>query len=583
MRKSFLAIVAFIAMLAATMGVSSPAGAQTSSDVFVLHGIPGVDVDIYVNGQLTLEGFEPKDIAGPLSLPAGDYDIDIFAADASPTETADERTDAVVIDVDGAAIPESSNVSLIAHLTNAGVPTLGAFVNNMSEVGNGEGRVTVRHTAEAPPVDILANGAVVFDAVPNGVGGNVALPAGELTVAINVDSNDAEVLTTPLTVQSANNRIVYAIGTAGSTFDLLVQDIAVPEAAPSGAPASVSVVHGIPGLTVDVYANGAILLPAFAPNTVTDVLSLPSGAYDITIFAAADSPSPLASQREDAPAISVVDAVVPAGANATLVAHLDGGGTPVLTPFVNDVTAAAAGNGRIEIRHTAQAPTVDIVAGGAAVAPFVELSNGDAVAAELPAGEYPTGIAATGTTAVLFDAPVTSVAGQYTVVYAVGSFPDTFGLVAQTFEIGEAASGGDTVADAESFDDILSASDYKPVEHGQILRLYQAFFDRQADVEGAKYWIGQLESGALDLGTITTFFAHNNQPEFVEKYADIDADDNTGYVTKVYQHILDRDPDATGLAYWVGLMDDGSLNRGTVVQFIALNTEFINLFPYDAK
>ncbi|MEZ5262707.1 MAG: DUF4397 domain-containing protein [Acidimicrobiales bacterium] len=51
------------------------AGAQQSSKVSVVHGIPGATVDVYVNGALTLEDFASKSVAGPLDLPAGNYAI----------------------------------------------------------------------------------------------------------------------------------------------------------------------------------------------------------------------------------------------------------------------------------------------------------------------------------------------------------------------------------------------------------------------------------------------------------------------------------------------------------------------------
>ncbi len=40
----------------------------------MLHAIPDTPVDVYVNGELTLDNFAPGDLAGPLALPAGDYE-----------------------------------------------------------------------------------------------------------------------------------------------------------------------------------------------------------------------------------------------------------------------------------------------------------------------------------------------------------------------------------------------------------------------------------------------------------------------------------------------------------------------------
>src|SRR5690554_3411260 len=54
--------------------------------------------------------------------------------------------------------------------------------------------------------------------------------------------------------------------------------------------AVVSVLHGVPDLTVDVFANGEELIPDFEPGTLTDPLTLPAGTYDIEIFPDGEGP-----------------------------------------------------------------------------------------------------------------------------------------------------------------------------------------------------------------------------------------------------------------------------------------------------
>ncbi len=83
-------------------------------------------------------------------------------------------------------------------------------------------------------------------------------------------------------------------------------------ATPAGAAddATVSILHGVPGVTVDVYANGEELLPDFAPGTLTDPLTLPAGEYDLAIYPAGSDPA------TTEPAAKADDVAVPAGANA---------------------------------------------------------------------------------------------------------------------------------------------------------------------------------------------------------------------------------------------------------------------------
>lgn len=203
-------------------------------------------------------------------------------------------------------------------------------------------------------------------------------------------------------------------------------------ASPANAAAgdgTVYVVHGVPGVTVDVYVNGNKTLPEFAPGKVAGPLSLPAGSYAIKIFKAGDDP---------ASATAVIDKSVdlPAGANASLVAGLDAAGTPTLFTFVNDVSAAPAGQGRLAVAHTAAAPAVDVLANGSPA--FKNLVNGKESKADLPAGTISASVVAAGTTtpALIGPADVPVTAGMATVVYAIGApatgqNPSTLGVVTQ--------------------------------------------------------------------------------------------------------------------------------------------------------
>ena len=197
------------------------------------------------------------------------------------------------------------------------------------------------------------------------------------------------------------------------------------------ATGTVTVIHGVPGVDVDVYVNGDLTLEDFKPNTVTDPLTLPAGDYQVDI-------RPAGADAASDPIITG-STTLPAGANATLIAHLKADGTPTLGVFVNDTTPTAAGEGRLIVRHTAAAPAVDVLAGGTAV--ISGLTNPDEASLNLPAGTVSATVAAAGTTApVIGPADVPVVAGQDTIVYAIGSLQDkTLGVIVQTIKVGEKA------------------------------------------------------------------------------------------------------------------------------------------------
>ena len=549
MRRFFVALVATLSALAALVTV--PAGAVSNSDVYVLHGIPGVAVDVYVNGDLTLDSFQPEDVAGPLSLPAGNYDIDIFAEAASPAASSGARSDVAVIDVT-APVPAGESVSIIAHLDAAGTPTISAFVNDLSDTARNEGRVTIRHTAQAPAVDIVAGGAAVapFTNIVNGEERVADLPVGNYATGIAGATTTTVLFDAPVTATAGSNLVVYAIGDLSSSFTLITQSFDGLRPPVS----DVRVIHGIPGLSVDVYLDGELLLPGFAPKTVTDALQLEAGNYDIDIFAAVSSPPMAIGDRTDGAAIDIT-AAVPADADIDLVAHLDAAGTAVLTPFVNDTSLVDGGiNARVSIRHTAQAPPVDIVAGGAPVAGLTNLANGASADVELPAGRYPTGIAATGTTAVLAPAPLNLVPGQSVTVYAIGTLGSSFDLVVRSeagFNLREEYRG--TTGEA-----------------GFTARLYLAALGRTPDAGGFAYWVNRLQTEQMTMERITSFFI--DSPEFRERFADIDTD--MEYLGLAYEHVFGRAPDAGGQTYWMGRLADGSVTREGLIVFFADSPEF---------
>src|SRR5690242_20323087 len=113
-RAATVGAVALIAFGTAGAFTSGPAFAKATSQVSVVHGIPGQPVDVYVNGKKTIPDFQPGKVAGPLSLPAGQYDIAL----TKPGEAIGKA----LLTVDNAEVPGGANISLVAHLTADGKP-----------------------------------------------------------------------------------------------------------------------------------------------------------------------------------------------------------------------------------------------------------------------------------------------------------------------------------------------------------------------------------------------------------------------------------------------------------------------------
>lgn len=100
----------------------------------------------------------------------------------------------------------------------------------------------------------------------------------------------------------------------------------------------------------------------------------------------------------------------------------------------------------------------------------------------------------------------------------------------------------------------------------QLIRLYVAYFRRMPDLGGMNYWLGKL-NGGMKLDAVSASFAGST--EFKTKYGNTT---NTQFVKLVYSNVFDRQPDASGLAYWVKKLDQG-MSRGTVLTNFSESSE----------
>ena len=218
--------------IAAALTRAGPAqAAESDAQLSVLHGVPGLTVDVWVNGERTLDDFTPGTLAGPLALPAGDYDLAITAADAADAS-------APVIGPVKVSLAASGNYTAVANLDAEGKPTANFFTNDVSRLEPGKGKLTVRHTAAAPAVDVLAGGAPVISGLANPKEETLTLAPGTLSAAVAAAGTTTPVLgPADVTVAEGTHTVVYAWGSlADKNLQLAVQNIEGLHSAPAGVP-----------------------------------------------------------------------------------------------------------------------------------------------------------------------------------------------------------------------------------------------------------------------------------------------------------------------------------------------------------
>lgn len=220
-------VLAGIAAVAAVALSSGTANAQDATTVTLLHGIPGVTVDVAVGGEVLLPGFEP----------GATQDLSAFAGTSlAGVEVRAAGTEDVVIGPIDLDVPASGNWTVMAHLDAEGAPAIAAFENNTAPTADGEGRLTVRHTAAAPAVDLVVGDARPIEGAANGDSAELELPAGEIAGAQLAPAGGDPIIDVPtVNLAAGSNLIVYAVGSLDDdSFTFYTQEIEVGSEAAEG-------------------------------------------------------------------------------------------------------------------------------------------------------------------------------------------------------------------------------------------------------------------------------------------------------------------------------------------------------------
>ncbi len=120
------------------------------------------------------------------------------------------------------------------------------------------GRVRVVHASpDAPPVDVLVDGAKVLERLPfREYSEYLSLPAGAHEIRVNVSGTTTTVLQASPTVEAGNDYTAIAVGFAGKTPALELLLLADDNALPANGNIKVRVVHGAPSAPgVDIYVT----------------------------------------------------------------------------------------------------------------------------------------------------------------------------------------------------------------------------------------------------------------------------------------------------------------------------------------
>jgi hypothetical protein len=253
-----LATVAVAAGASVGVALAAPLSAQAADTamVSILHAVPNTPVDVCANGKALLTNFQPGTLTDPQSLPAGSYDLKLTAANSGCGAAA-------VLEAKGVNVPAGANITVVAHLSESGSPQLTPYVNDVSAVPAGKARLTVRHDAAAPAVDVRAGGTPVVANLTNPNGKSLVTNAGTVSADVVLAGTGTVVIgPADVTLKEGTSTIVYAWGSANDkNLKLAVQTISGMHSSPGGVNAGSGgqASQGTPALTaVELVALGGV-------------------------------------------------------------------------------------------------------------------------------------------------------------------------------------------------------------------------------------------------------------------------------------------------------------------------------------
>jgi uncharacterized protein DUF4397 len=218
MRKLLMPTIGGALLLTFAVGATA-AGTPRESTVTIVHGLPGFTADVYLEGDLILDGFRPTQATDPMRLAPGTYDLAIRELGAP----ADSRP---VLE-GSVTLKPRSNISIVAHLTADGTETVSVFDNAFDRLPAGSSYLVVRDVASAPPFSIRLDQGLVVPSLGPGQERITRMDPGRYDLAVvSKATNETLMPATTIRLDEGAAQIVYVIGSEGSdSLDVMLQSV----------------------------------------------------------------------------------------------------------------------------------------------------------------------------------------------------------------------------------------------------------------------------------------------------------------------------------------------------------------------
>ncbi len=227
MRKFLVALL--VLLLAVSMVIPAVAQDTTSTDtvgrVRFAHFSPALTTAVvFQDGEIRYSGLRFEGVTRWSELEPGSYEFAVGGSSAIANAVISETIEVAAGDY----------LTLVAHGNNN--PTLTVIAESLSDIPEGNARVTVFHAIEgAPPVDVLANGSPIITLLaypgtvvnPDGLNDGVNtldVPAAAYDLSVVLNGTSDSLVDLPGTeLEAGISYLVTAIGTASSPAVVVIE------------------------------------------------------------------------------------------------------------------------------------------------------------------------------------------------------------------------------------------------------------------------------------------------------------------------------------------------------------------------
>ena len=237
------------------------------------------------------------------------------------------------------------------------------------------------------------------------------------------------------------------------------------------------------------------------------------------------------------------------------------------TPVVASAIADATTNKNITYSYDASSSFTD--ADGDKLSYTAKLSNGNALPSWLS-------ISSTGT---LSGTPADADVGAIEVIVtaadsSLAKASDTFTLMVSSANVAKVIDTDGNLWDSSI--DVGDGTSILPAA-AQTYRSYFGALGRLPDEGGYNWWLGEIEAGRHTLNSMAAGFIDSSEFKALSDSDNSGEISNEEFILHMYNGVFGRDPDAGGLAWWVGQLDTEAKTQPDAFISMTQSNEYVEL------